>query len=145
MNTANPDPYRLAPTDIADPPQGLVPILRRIGPGKFHAIAGMIQFTFVGAEDEGARRNGISGTECRQLGRVRRIEAHHHKKAIGGHLETKIGAFKAHTSQQPLWPLFEQYARKRGSREMFHLAAAIKPEFAQETDLFAGVSDEEKA
>jgi len=64
---------------------------------------------------------------------------------IGGHLETKIGAFKAHTSQQPLWPLFEQYARKRGSREMFHLAAAIKPEFAQETDLFAGVSDEEKA
>ncbi len=64
---------------------------------------------------------------------------------IGDHLETKIEAFKAHLSQQPLWPLFEEYARKRGRREMFHLAAAVNPDFARENDLFAGVSDDEKA
>src|SRR6266550_943878 len=27
------DPYRLSPTDVADPPQTLIAILRRIGPG----------------------------------------------------------------------------------------------------------------
>jgi LmbE family N-acetylglucosaminyl deacetylase len=63
---------------------------------------------------------------------------------IGNYLETKIEAFKAHRSQQPLWPLFEEYARKRGRREMFHLAAAVKSApIAPESDLFAGVSEEE--
>jgi LmbE family N-acetylglucosaminyl deacetylase len=62
---------------------------------------------------------------------------------IGNYLETKIDAFRAHTSQQPLWPQFEEYARKRGSRETFHLAAAVKPEpLMQETDLFSGVTEE---
>ena len=59
---------------------------------------------------------------------------------IGDHLHTKIEAFKAHKSQSPLWPLFEENVSKRGAREMFHLAASahagpLKPE----TDLFEGV------
>jgi LmbE family N-acetylglucosaminyl deacetylase len=62
---------------------------------------------------------------------------------IGDYLETKVEAFRAHASQQPLWPLFEEYARKRGRREIFHLAAAVKAEdVAPESDLFAGVSEE---
>ena len=62
---------------------------------------------------------------------------------IGDYLETKIEAFRAHTSQQPLWPLFEEYARKRGARELFHLAAAVHAGPVQpETDLFAGVIQE---
>lgn len=63
---------------------------------------------------------------------------------VGDYLETKIEAFRAHTSQQPLWSLFEEYARKNGRREMFHLAAAVKAApIAPESDLFAGVSGEE--
>jgi LmbE family N-acetylglucosaminyl deacetylase len=61
---------------------------------------------------------------------------------IGDYLETKIEAFRAHNSQQPLWPVFEEYARKRGRREIFHLVAAAKADSAVlETDLFAGVSE----
>jgi len=63
---------------------------------------------------------------------------------IGDYLETKIKAFRAHVTQQPLWTLFEEYARKRGHRELFHLVAAVKADPAgQESDLFAGVSEEE--
>lgn len=62
---------------------------------------------------------------------------------IGDFLETKIQAFKAHTSQQPLWPLFEENVRKRKSREMFHLAAAVNPIQQQETDLFEDVVAEQ--
>jgi LmbE family N-acetylglucosaminyl deacetylase len=59
---------------------------------------------------------------------------------IGNHLETKIAAFKAHTSQAPLWALFEENVRKRGEREMFHLSASVKPgPVRHETDLFEGV------
>jgi LmbE family N-acetylglucosaminyl deacetylase len=62
---------------------------------------------------------------------------------IGGFLETKIQAFKAHASQQPLWSLFEENARKSGAKEMFHLAAATKPPRTQrENDLFDGVEDD---
>ena len=62
---------------------------------------------------------------------------------IGDYLETKIEAFRAHISQRPLWPVFEEYVRKRGRREIFHLAAAAKAgDFAPEADLFAGVSEE---
>ena len=61
---------------------------------------------------------------------------------IGDYLETKIAAFKAHTSQAPLWPLFESHVRRRGRQEMFHLAARITPGLIeQETDLFAGVEE----
>jgi len=59
---------------------------------------------------------------------------------IGDYLETKIAAFKAHASQAPLWPMFEENMRKRGRRETFHLAAsAISALPESETDLFAGV------
>jgi LmbE family N-acetylglucosaminyl deacetylase len=62
---------------------------------------------------------------------------------IGAVLETKIAAFKAHTSQQPLWPVFEGNTRKRGPEETFHLAAAIKqPPLEMETDLFAGIVED---
>jgi LmbE family N-acetylglucosaminyl deacetylase len=62
---------------------------------------------------------------------------------VGDYLETKLQAFRAHVSQQPLWSLFEEYARKRGRREVFHLVAAVNAEgAAQETDLFTGVSEE---
>jgi LmbE family N-acetylglucosaminyl deacetylase len=57
-------------------------------------------------------------------------------------LEAKIAAFKCHTSQSPLFPYFEETVRKRGSQELFHLAASLTPTKAQfETDLFAGVVD----
>jgi LmbE family N-acetylglucosaminyl deacetylase len=60
--------------------------------------------------------------------------------AIGNHLETKITAFKAHLTQAPLWPQFEQHVRQRGQRELFHLAASITPgPVVEETDLFSGV------
>jgi LmbE family N-acetylglucosaminyl deacetylase len=61
---------------------------------------------------------------------------------IGGYLETKIAAFKAHTSQAPLWPLFEGNVRQRGRQEMFHLAANVKTgPMVQEKDLLAGVEE----
>lgn len=57
-------------------------------------------------------------------------------------LEKKISAFKAHTSQSPLFPIFETMVRKRGTREFFHMAASDTPrEIARETDLFAGVEE----
>ena len=60
---------------------------------------------------------------------------------IGDHLETKISAFKAHRTQSPLWPLFEENARKQGRREMFHLAASVRPgAHSSENDLFADVN-----
>jgi LmbE family N-acetylglucosaminyl deacetylase len=62
---------------------------------------------------------------------------------IGHVAQTKIAAFKAHASQQPLWPSFEENVTKRGTRETFHLAAAIKqPPIQLETDLFAGVEED---
>lgn len=57
-------------------------------------------------------------------------------------LQIKLDAFKCHTSQAPLFPLFEQTARGRGTSELFHLAATAKLTRTQEeTDLFAGVED----
>jgi len=60
---------------------------------------------------------------------------------IGEYLETKIAAFKAHASQAPLWPLFEENVRKRGPQERFHLAAFTRTgQISKETDLFAGLN-----
>lgn len=59
---------------------------------------------------------------------------------IGPWLEDKIAAFKAHTSQSPLFELFEGNVRKRGTEELFHLAACSQPsEIRRETDLFEGI------
>jgi LmbE family N-acetylglucosaminyl deacetylase len=61
---------------------------------------------------------------------------------IGPYLEAKISAFKAHTSQSPLFPFFENTIRQHGSDERFLLAATHKPSDARaETDLFDGVLD----
>ena len=60
---------------------------------------------------------------------------------IGLYFETKISAFRAHKSQSPLWPRFEQNISKRGNQESFHLAASTLPgPVHSETDLFDGVN-----
>jgi LmbE family N-acetylglucosaminyl deacetylase len=57
-------------------------------------------------------------------------------------LETKIAAFKCHSSQAPLFDYFEATVRKRGRLEVFHLAASSTPHRVQpETDLFAGIKE----
>lgn len=60
---------------------------------------------------------------------------------IGDSLEIKIAAFRAHTSQNPLLPRFEQTMRERAWQERYHLAASA--EFREidhiETDLLEGV------
>jgi LmbE family N-acetylglucosaminyl deacetylase len=62
---------------------------------------------------------------------------------IGNYLETKIAAFKAHTSQAPLFDRFESHLRQRGRQEMFHLAARATPGLIErETDLVAGVKED---
>jgi len=62
---------------------------------------------------------------------------------IGDYLETKIAAFKAHTTQSPLWALFESHVRPRGKREMFHLAARVTAApVVPETDLFDAVKEQ---
>ena len=59
---------------------------------------------------------------------------------IAPYLERKVAAFKLHTTQTPLFPLFESNVRQRGTVEMFHLAACSQPMMVvEETDLFAGV------
>ena len=59
---------------------------------------------------------------------------------ITPYFDTKIAAFKRHTSQSPLFELFEGTVRRRGPHESFHLAAASTPrKMEHETDLFAGV------
>lgn len=58
-------------------------------------------------------------------------------------LEAKIAAFKCHTSQAPLFPIFEGTVRNRRGQELFHLAACITPKkIEMETDLFEGITDE---
>jgi LmbE family N-acetylglucosaminyl deacetylase len=54
-------------------------------------------------------------------------------------LERKIEAFKKHTTQAPLFAMFETHTRRRGPFERFHLAACITPGMMRmETDLFEG-------
>ncbi|HSM87876.1 MAG TPA: PIG-L family deacetylase [Candidatus Limnocylindrales bacterium] len=55
--------------------------------------------------------------------------------------ETKIAAFKSHTSQAPLFPFFEETVRKRGRLELFHFAASATPRKMEvERDLFEGIT-----
>lgn len=59
---------------------------------------------------------------------------------IRHYVDVKRRAFRAHTSQAPLFPFFEAALERRGETELFHLAASITPrEINRETDLFAGV------
>ncbi len=58
-------------------------------------------------------------------------------------LAEKIRAFKQHITQTPLFPLFENAVRRRGTQEVFHLAASIHPQHIRtESDLFEGVKEE---
>jgi LmbE family N-acetylglucosaminyl deacetylase len=62
---------------------------------------------------------------------------------IGKFLEDKIRAFQAHTSQSPLFPIFEKAVRQRGAKEEFHLAATSTPgALKSESDLFDGIIDD---
>ena len=57
-------------------------------------------------------------------------------------IDLKIAAFKAHTSQAPLFGFFEETIRKRGRKEVFCLANSSQPrKMEMETDLFAGVEE----
>jgi LmbE family N-acetylglucosaminyl deacetylase len=59
---------------------------------------------------------------------------------IGEHLQTKIEAFHAHTTQQPLFSYFMTNVANRGAAEQFHLAARTKfGKMQLETDLFRDV------
>ena len=57
-------------------------------------------------------------------------------------IETKIAAFRKHTTQAPLFTFFEMMVARRANLEVFHLANSIVPHKAEtETDLFAGVKE----
>ncbi len=59
---------------------------------------------------------------------------------VSAHLEDKIRAFRAHTTQAPLFPLFENSLRKRANYEWFHLAARAQlGPLEPENDLFDGI------
>jgi LmbE family N-acetylglucosaminyl deacetylase len=61
---------------------------------------------------------------------------------ISQQLATKVAAFQAHTTQTPLFPIFQNTLNQRGPHEMFHLVACVTPGNIQtETDLFAGVKE----
>jgi LmbE family N-acetylglucosaminyl deacetylase len=61
---------------------------------------------------------------------------------IKPYFELKIAAFHAHTSQAPLFPIFDHMMTRRGFEEPYHLAASITPSVVElETDLFAGVGE----
>ena len=59
------------------------------------------------------------------------------------YLDRKIEAFRMHQSQEQLFEMFESHARKRGPRELYHLAATSTAfELrAMETDLWEDVAD----
>ncbi|HEY1273059.1 MAG TPA: PIG-L deacetylase family protein, partial [Terriglobales bacterium] len=62
---------------------------------------------------------------------------------IAPYFEAKLAAFKSHTSQSPLFPLFEKHVRQGPPREMFHLVAAMNSAaLEREDDLFAGVKED---
>jgi LmbE family N-acetylglucosaminyl deacetylase len=59
---------------------------------------------------------------------------------VGEYLEMKDTAFKQHTTQAPLFKVFEERVSRRWNEEFFHLAAVSSPQrIAMEDDLFAGV------
>jgi LmbE family N-acetylglucosaminyl deacetylase len=62
---------------------------------------------------------------------------------VGEFLKIKLAAFKANTTQNPLYDQFERNVSSFGARELFHLAAWNKPGMImQESDLFAGVVEQ---
>jgi len=61
---------------------------------------------------------------------------------IHKYLQRKIEAFRKHTSQGPLFDLFERHLKQHDGKERFHLAAcAVAGDSAREEDIFAGVAE----
>jgi LmbE family N-acetylglucosaminyl deacetylase len=61
---------------------------------------------------------------------------------IAPFLERKIEAFKQHTTQSPLFPIFERNIARYGAKEHFHLVASVTPRTMElEADLFAGLKE----
>jgi LmbE family N-acetylglucosaminyl deacetylase len=62
---------------------------------------------------------------------------------IGDHVDTKVAAFQAHTTQSPVFPWVIPTILARGREEHFHLAATSEPcTIKMETDLFEGVRED---
>src|SRR5215813_11913897 len=62
---------------------------------------------------------------------------------IGKYVETKLAAFKAHTTQNPLYERVAARLRQLGTQELFLLAATREPrKLKAETDLFEGVVED---
>lgn len=62
---------------------------------------------------------------------------------VGPYVETKLEAFKAHTTQNPLYERVAGRIRKLGREEWFLLAARREPQkLKTETDLFEGVVED---
>lgn len=61
---------------------------------------------------------------------------------VGRYVETKLEAFKAHTTQNPLYERVAGRLRKLGTEEWFLLVATRQPQkINAETDLFEGVAE----
>ncbi|GAC1654587.1 MAG: hypothetical protein NVS9B15_15310 [Acidobacteriaceae bacterium] len=57
-------------------------------------------------------------------------------------LKLKRDAFAAHTTQNPLLPIFEKSLERRGARELYHLANSVhQMPSKMERDLFEGVEE----
>lgn len=57
---------------------------------------------------------------------------------ISSVLDVKLAAFREHTTQAPLYSIFEGAVRRHGGFEHWHLAAAAEPQLIEaETDLLA--------
>ena len=62
---------------------------------------------------------------------------------VGRYVDIKLAAFKAHTTQNPLYERFLGRMRQLGTQELFLLAATREPQkLRAETDLFEDVIDE---
>jgi LmbE family N-acetylglucosaminyl deacetylase len=61
---------------------------------------------------------------------------------VNEYRKTKLEAFRAHTTQAPLFRMFESRMHQYGGQERFHLAASMNSTPVQpETDLFTGISE----
>ncbi|HZU21456.1 MAG TPA: PIG-L deacetylase family protein [Terriglobales bacterium] len=59
---------------------------------------------------------------------------------ISAVLDVKLAAFQEHTTQAPLYSIFQGAVRRHGGFEHWHLAATAEPQRAEfESDLFSGL------
>lgn len=62
---------------------------------------------------------------------------------ISRYLQRKIEAFRKHTTQAPLFELFEEHTHQKGTKELYHLAALARTvkQVEIETDIWQGIED----